>query len=597
MALLGAAAWAHTPAKPTGSGNVGAPAGAGAAPGAALASKMLDPKVVNDGHLWAERWIDPSGQATVADVMRLDPKAWQPSRSGDMLPLERPAQAWFRLSLPQGQEDEYWFLSVPVPGINSVHFYAPGPNGQLQQFRSGDQLATRDWNLIERYPTFSMPWTHDHASVVYLAVSRDIKSTVPIAITEGSVERQNHRNANVLLGLYFGVVAGCLLVALMRATAVREVGFGLYAVYALMHALTQASLTGIGGVYLWPHSGALANGVSLMLPILLIATGLVVVWELSAFRDVSAKLGLMLLSMAGLGLLAAAATPWLPFRGAFNLAVTYTAACAFVPLPVFAYAALRGNRYGWWGLLAFLPALLGATFPILRNLELIASGFWTQYALTIGSGLHLPLLLIVLEERRRDRNRANSRGRQADTSDPLTGTATRGLLLERIETCARRCARFRHDAALLVVDTLNFRDLVVEHGIEWHDRLLIDMAARIASVARDVDTVARIDNARFAVLLEGPMTRAKANAVAGRLVAVGTQYSRRVPEGVTLEFGVSIGMVTPLRLPAVNWLNHVLEAAQRLEADPGRRIAFAQGVPLKPMPTVGEDQPATTALP
>lgn len=514
-----------------------------------------------------------------------------------MLPLERPARVWYRLRLPQTTANQNWYLSVPIPGINSVSLYRLDPigPGSVEQWRSGDQIATRSWNLAERYPTFALWWTRDGPSTVYLSAARDIRTSLPLALTEEAVERATHRNANLLLGIYFGVVAGCLFVALLRLSVVRDLGFVFFALYAFVSALTQASLTGVGGLYLWPHSGALANGVSLMLPIWMVAAALLVVWDLSAFRDVSRRVGDMLLALAAFGVLAALATPWLPFRASFLLAVSFTAANTFLPLPIFAYAALRGNRFAWWGLLAFIPLLLGAAFPILRNLELIPSGYWTQYGLTIASGIHLPALLVVLEQRRRARNRASARGNQAAVSDPLTGTATRQLLLERLEQCNRRCVRFRQEAALLVVDTMNFRDLVVEQGLAWHDRLLTDIAARIASVARDVDTVARIDNNRFAVLVEGPMTRAKANTMAGHLVAQGLRFSPRLPDGVSLEFGVTIGMITPLRLPPELWLTHVLEASRQLEADPGRRIAFAQGVPLKPMPVVAGTSEAGTS--
>lgn len=555
-----------------------------------LPPRPLDSRVVNDGHRWAERWVDPNGTASILDVRALPDAAWTATQAKDMLPLERPARAWYRLRLPQTDANQNWYLSVPIPGINSVSLYQPDPigPGSVEQWRSGDQIATRQWNLMERYPTFALWWTRDGPSTVYLSATRDIKTSLPLALAEEAVERATHRNANVMLGIYFGVVAGCLFVALLRLSVVRDLGFAFFAVYALISALTQASLTGIGGIYLWPHSGSLANGVSLMLPILMVVGALVVLWDLSALRDVASRVDRLLLILAALGVAAALATLWLPFRASFLLAVSFTAANTLLPLPIFAYAALRGNRFAWWGLLAFLPLLLGAAFPILRNLELIPSGYWTQYGLTIASGFHLPALMLVLEQRRRARGRAGARSSQAAVSDPLTGTATRQLLLERIEQCNRRCARFRQEAALLVVDTMNFQDVVIEHGIEWHDRLLIDIATRITSVARDVDTAARIDNARFALLLEGPMTRAKASSIAGQLVAQGLRFSARLPESVSLEFGVTICMVTPVRVAPQRWLAHALEASRQLETDPGRRIALAQGVPLEPMPQVGK---------
>lgn len=553
--------------------------------------RPLDPTVVNDGHRWAKRWLDREGTATLSDVQRLPEEAWSDTSVDDMLPLKQPARVWYRLRLPKTSESQYWFLSVPVPGINSVTLHSTASAGADIAARAGDLVATDGWPIPERYPTFALPESHNGPITVYLEVARDINSSVPITLSEGSVERRELRNADVLLGFYFGVVVGCLFVALLRLSMVREPAFAIFAIYAVASALTQASITGLGGVYLWPHSGALANGVSLMLPILMAATGLVAMWELSAFRTMSARLGQVMLGTAIAGLVAALATAWLPFAMSFWLAVSYTVYCTLLPVPTFIYAARRGNRYAVWGLIAFLPVLAGAAFPILRNLELISSGFWTQYSLTLGSGIHLPLLLMVLEQRRRARYRSTSRGLYAEQTDPLTGMSTTSLLLERIAQSNRRCVRFRHEAALLLVDTLNFQDLVVDHGLDWHDRILVEVASRISGVARDIDIIARVDGTRFVVLAEGPMSRSEANAMAGRLIALGLRFSKRLPENARLEFGVTIGMITPINLPADDWLAHLREASKVFEDEPGRRIAFTHGVPLRAMPAVEGAEP------
>ena len=100
------------------------------------------------------------------------------------------------------------------------------------------------------------------------------------------------------------------------------------------------------------------------------------------------------------------------------------------------------------------------------------------------------------------------------TFDPLTGLATRGVLL----TTAARTARPDGDVAgLLVVDLARFRLVNEAHGHDVGDQLLVSVGHRLLGALRPDDVVARLGGDELAVLATELGDPASITAVAERL--------------------------------------------------------------------------------
>lgn len=105
----------------------------------------------------------------------------------------------------------------------------------------------------------------------------------------------------------------------------------------------------------------------------------------------------------------------------------------------------------------------------------------------------------------------NGRNRQADEGaddllrrafhDPLTGLANRDLFLSHFDHVLRRAARMDVRHALLLCDLDDFK-LVDEHGgVANGEHVLIAVAQRISSTVRPGDSIARVGDGQFALLL------------------------------------------------------------------------------------------------
>jgi diguanylate cyclase (GGDEF)-like protein/PAS domain S-box-containing protein len=112
------------------------------------------------------------------------------------------------------------------------------------------------------------------------------------------------------------------------------------------------------------------------------------------------------------------------------------------------------------------------------------------------------------------KRREDALGRLA-LHDPLTGLPNRARLNDRLEHALQR--RGDHTAAVLFLDLDNFKDVNDSFGHAAGDRLLRDVASRLADAARDGDTVGRFGGDEFVVVCDEIGDADNAEAVARRL--------------------------------------------------------------------------------
>jgi diguanylate cyclase (GGDEF)-like protein len=105
-------------------------------------------------------------------------------------------------------------------------------------------------------------------------------------------------------------------------------------------------------------------------------------------------------------------------------------------------------------------------------------------------------------------------------SDELTGLATRTLFQDRAMQAIEAAARTDGGVAIIVLEIDQFDAFLDARGPQASRRLIGEVAARLASTGRDMDTVARIDRNRFAILLPNASSAAVASLVAHRFLAV-----------------------------------------------------------------------------
>ncbi|MEO8411821.1 MAG: sensor domain-containing diguanylate cyclase, partial [Propionivibrio sp.] len=118
-----------------------------------------------------------------------------------------------------------------------------------------------------------------------------------------------------------------------------------------------------------------------------------------------------------------------------------------------------------------------------------------------------------------ERKQMEDQVRQLAFYDPLTQLANRRLLNDRLEqamTASKRSGRF---GALLFLDLDNFKPLNDAYGHGVGDLLLREVADRLRSCVRQIDTVARFGGDEFVVMLSALGTDRAASVMQARAVA------------------------------------------------------------------------------
>jgi diguanylate cyclase (GGDEF)-like protein len=131
-------------------------------------------------------------------------------------------------------------------------------------------------------------------------------------------------------------------------------------------------------------------------------------------------------------------------------------------------------------------------------------------------------------------------GREITDYESLTGLPNRALLTDRLRHAIARADRGGSLLAVMILDLDNFKEINDALGQAVGDRVLTEAARRLQSCLRGIDTLARLGDDEFAVLLEGVPDFEEISQVAQRLLSAVAE--RAEVSGHELYLSASIGL-------------------------------------------------------
>jgi diguanylate cyclase (GGDEF)-like protein len=153
---------------------------------------------------------------------------------------------------------------------------------------------------------------------------------------------------------------------------------------------------------------------------------------------------------------------------------------------------------------------------------------------------HVESLELVVTDRTSGLEAANRQLRHLASHDALTGLPNRLLLHDRIAQAIAHSQRHSHEFAVLVIDLDRFKLINDSLGHREGDELLREVAQRLKSSVRAVDTTARVGGDEFVVLLDGPLTHAEAVEIGTRAIKAMEPSQRLL--GIDVHISASIGI-------------------------------------------------------
>ncbi len=484
--------------------------------------------------------LDTTGQLTQDQVEALSDASFSVAVPGKSYLLERGA-AWYVFDAVSNNSDTNWRLVIPLPGADVVKLYYRGQDGQWVTQQAGDRIAISDWTQPGRYPIFSLS-QRTGQQVRYFVQVEHVQapySTLPEIVSEVQLFT-TLLSEHILLGAYFGLAMLVVVLALANTFTYRDAGFGSYSVYVALFILAQGVLTGVAGLYWWPELPALNRSVPLVISLATAAATWFVrtmVVPKRAFRSLDVAMLVLTVLTPLAGLFSMILQDQLTFS-VFNLMLILSMIALLVALLL---AVLAGGKHSRWIAYGFAPVLLAGFAPVLRNYRVIESSFWTEYALLIGSAIEIPLLFYGLYLRMAQERGINLRAKELRYVDPLTGIYTAQVISKKLKELLETDTRSLKPFTLLAIDLTNCAELEKKHNRETADRALVMAAARIRSLTRSADTVARIGDAQFALLIVDPVGPEEANDLATKILAAGLRAAQELPEGEPLRFNIALG--------------------------------------------------------
>ena len=102
-----------------------------------------------------------------------------------------------------------------------------------------------------------------------------------------------------------------------------------------------------------------------------------------------------------------------------------------------------------------------------------------------------------------DRRHSEEEIRNLAYFDPLTRLPNRRLMLDRLGHAMTAGNRSREFGALMILDLDHFKSINDTQGHDVGDRMLLEVAQRVAACVRQGDTVSRLGGDEYVILLEG----------------------------------------------------------------------------------------------
>ncbi|AMO23073.1 hypothetical protein UC35_09440 [Ramlibacter tataouinensis] len=483
--------------------------------------------------LQGEFWVDDSGKLGIEEVAGGAARL-QPVERHRAYPLGDGA-LWLRYDIPALDAQQRWHLLLSGAAfLNRASLFVRGPDGRWQEQRAGDHTPVSQWHRPHFSPLFTLPQA---PGPVWLRLENRPAPASPFVqlLSESSVERNNSWTY-LLVGGYVGFCLLVFVVGLMHARMYADIAFDTYCLYVACMLLFQLSFTGFGGLFLWPGSAGFNDAAPGLFLFLMVATGIWFIREATAVKRHSRIVDRAVLGFSLFGAAFACVYVFHPSPAAYRVLNLYGLLSVLLSMSVCLWTWHKGETHSGWLFLGFLPVHLAYPFPALRAAGVLPDSWATQYAVMMGTALEIPLLLYILHRRAKDFSENRARMRVLDSTDPLTGLTSTPVLRLRLRDALRRGARSGTRCTALMVELANHGEIVSALGREAGDRALVVAASRLSSLVREVDTVCRIADARFALLLEGPQAEETRRKLAQHIVARGLEPVTQLAPDLALRF-------------------------------------------------------------
>ena len=426
--------------------------------------------------------------------------------------------------------------------LDFVNVYVMDEDTFVATYRMGDQLPFYQRPIQYRNFVVPLKWQANQTLKIYISIHTLGSVQSPLILWEKENFHQDSVNTNILYGIYFGSMLIIAAYNLLIYLIVGDRSYIYYVGFIISLTLTMATVSGHAFNFLWPNSPAFAN----MAPLIFLPVASIFGAEFTRsflrVKEFSALLNRVFTASIAVCFILLFIAFIFPHDIVQRLQIFLI--ILLCPFGITAgYSALKHQRpEARLYLVAWIGLLLSAITLALNKIGLLPANLWAEFSVQIGSMLEALLLSIALAERinteRRLRfevqskllhqtqqakeeleqrvierttelgdmnqrlEKMNHQLQELSDTDQLTGLRNRRYMEKFISQEWRRCMRYKHSLAIILIDIDFFKKVNDTKGHQAGDVCLHEVAKLISEGLRwPSDLAARYGGEEYCLVL------------------------------------------------------------------------------------------------
>jgi two-component system, sensor histidine kinase LadS len=445
--------------------------------------------------------------------------AFKPWIAGMPLATSATQDVWLRLVLPATNTPESWMLRIPRLNLEQATFYAfHARQNEWQQVSAGRAVPSSTWPMRTRDPVFALSTRTDQTQLFFIQLQNANPITENIQLINGRDFADGANRAGTLNGLIIGLFSVLTLICLASGWLNRSAHFGWLALFCFFLLLTQLTLSGYMGLRVWSQSTYLPLTMGKVLALLAVAALARFAISVSYARDLSKPIyyGLwtliaLCLAYAVLILVAVQSLPGIVLTVIVGASAVGIALCL-------AWIAWRSQHWLWWIVLSLVPLTLSVLARLAYDLGWVAHAELALLAGVITAGLGLISIHYTLVIHQRHQIITAQAEQVLETNDAPTGLFTERIAKARLPQIIVRSKRFDRPCGAILLRWLDFESVMSHATATERGRIFAHLGNRLARLAREIDTVARVSDDQFMFLVEAPVSREDVHALSSKIL-------------------------------------------------------------------------------
>lgn len=306
---------------------------------------------------------------------------------------------WVRFKIKNSSENtNVYYLETARPITDIANLYQIS-NGDIQQFKSGDQIAFKDKQVSHRSTIFKLTLPAKETHQIYIHLKSDGETiNLPLNLyTESSFLLMNYKQ-QLFLGLFYGLLFLAGTIYLFFYTSLKEKAFLYYGFYVFSIGFMQAALDGFIHEFIFPNGGYLNSKAVLITALLsnyfllkycehFLRVNNVLKGSVKGFKIVYSVIAILFIMLFISPVTLKLAYPLSNLNGLFSLLLI------LATIFTMRYKHIKIDPYFSIGILFLVVGLLGF---VMNNLSLLPNNFLTLNSAKFGSGFEVIFLSLSM---------------------------------------------------------------------------------------------------------------------------------------------------------------------------------------------------------